>query len=251
MKKNGEETITPIKNMKIIQRNDFQNFTLDSVLLSDFVKINRKTKKILDIGTGCGIIALLLAQRSKAQITGIELHQTMAEIAKQNTKNNKFESQVKIINEDIKNYKNIFNCDEFDTIVTNPPYFEFTGEISQINSLEQLANARHNINLTIEEIIKISSYLLKNMGSFSIVFRSERLVEVLMLLQRYNLEPKRMKNCYTKWNENSKICLLEAIKDAKKGFCVEMPIFVYDKNGEKNKYIENLYKNSDIEIKNK
>ena len=187
MKKTGEETITPIKNMKIIQRNDFQNFTLDSVLLSDFVKINRKTKKILDIGTGCGIIALLLAQRSKAQITGVELQKTMAEIAERNVENNKFENQVKIINEDIKNYKNIFNRDEFDTIVTNPPYFEFTGDISQTNDLEQLANARHNINLSLEEIIKISSYLLKNMGSFSIVFRSERLVEVLALLQKYNL----------------------------------------------------------------
>ena len=81
MKKNGEETVTPIKSMKVIQRNDFQNFTLDSVLLADFVKINRKTKKILDIGTGCGIIALLLAQQSKAQITGIELQKIMAEIA--------------------------------------------------------------------------------------------------------------------------------------------------------------------------
>ena len=241
MKKTGEETITPIKNMKIIQRNDFQNFTLDSVLLSDFVKINRKTKKILDIGTGCGIIALLLAQRSKAQITGIELQKTMAKIAIRNIKINEFENQVKIINEDIKNYKNIFNRDEFDNIVTNPPYFEFTGDISQINDLEQLANARHNINLTLEEIIKISSYLLKNMGSFSIVFRSERLAEVLSLLQKCNLEPKRMKNCYTKWNENSKICLLEAIKDAKKGFSIEMPIFVYDENGRRSEYIENLY----------
>ena len=166
MKKNGEETVTPIKNMKIIQRNDFQNFTLDSVLLADFVKINRKTKKILDIGTGCGIIALLLSQRSKAQITGIELQETMAGIAIRNINGNKFETQVKIINQDIKNYKNIFNRDEFDTIVTNPPYFEFTGDISQTNNLEQLANARHNINLTLEEIIKISSYLLKNMGSF-------------------------------------------------------------------------------------
>ena len=249
MKKTGEETITPIKNMKIIQRNDFQNFTLDSVLLSDFVKINRKTKKILDIGTGCGIIALLLAQCSKAQITGIELQKTMAEIAERNVENNKFENQVKIINEDIKNYKNIFNRDEFDTIVTNPPYFEFTGDISQTNDLEQLANARNNIDLTLEEIIKISSYLLKNMGSFSIVFRSERLVEVLALLQKYKLEPKRMKNCYTKWNENSKICLLEAIKDAKKGFSIEMPIFVHDENRQKNEYIENLYKSSDLKIK--
>ena len=87
MKKTGEETNTPIKNMKIIQRNDFQNFTLDSVLLSDFVKINRKTKKILDIGTGCGIISILLAKRSKAKITGIEILETMAEIAKENVKN--------------------------------------------------------------------------------------------------------------------------------------------------------------------
>ena len=242
MKKNGEKTTTPIKDLKIIQRNDFQNFTLDSVLISDFVKINRKTKKILDIGTGCGIISILLAKRSKAKITGIEILETMAEIAKENVKNNGFYEQISIVNEDIKNYKKTFSEAQFDTIVTNPPYFEFTGDISQTNNLEQLANARHNINLTLEEIIKISSYLLKNMGSFSIVFRSERLVEVLSLLQKYNLEPKRMKNCYTKWNENSKICLLEAIKDAKKGFSIEMPIFVYDENGRRSEYVENLYK---------
>lgn len=242
MKKNGEKTTTPIKDLKIIQRNDFQNFTLDSVLISDFVKINRKTKKILDIGTGCGIISILLAKRSKAKITGIEILETMAEIAKENVKNNGFYEQISIVNEDIKNYKKIFSQAQFDTIVTNPPYFEFKGDFSQINDLEQLACARHNMNLTIEEIIKISAYLLKNMGSFSIVFRSERLIEILELLKKYNLEPKRMKNCYTKWNENAKICMIEAIKDANIGLLIEMPIFVYDKNGKKSEYIENLYK---------
>ena len=228
--------------MKIIQRNDFQNFTLDSVLISDFVKINRKTKKILDIGTGCGIISILLAKRSKAKITGIELLETMAEIAKENVKNNGFYEQISIVNEDIKNYKKIFSEAQFDAIVTNPPYFEFKGDFSQINDLEQLACARHNVNLTVEEIIKISAYLLKNMGSFSIVFRSDRLIEILELLKKYNLEPKRIKNCYTKWNENSKICMIEAIKDANSGLLIEMPIFVYDKNGKKSEYIENLYK---------
>lgn len=242
MKKNGEKTTTPIKDLKIIQRNDFQNFTLDSVLISDFVKINRKTKKILDIGTGCGIISILLAKRSKAKITGIEILETMAEIAKENVKNNGFYEQISIVNEDIKNYKKTFSEAQFDTIVTNPPYFEFKGDFSQINDLEQLACARHNVNLTVEEIIKISAYLLKNMGSFSIVFRSERLIEILELLKKYNLEPKRMKNCYTKWNENAKICMIEAIKDANIGLLIEMPIFVYDKNGKKSEYIENLYK---------
>ena len=242
MKKNGEKTTTPIKDLKIVQRNDFQNLTLDSVLISDFVKINRKTKKILDIGTGCGIISILLAKRSKAKITGIELLETMAEIAKENVKNNGFYEQISIVNEDIKNYKKTFSEAQFDTIVTNPPYFEFKGDFSQINDLEQLACARHNMNLTIEEIIKISAYLLKNMGSFSMVFRSERLIEILELLKKYNLEPKRIKNCYTKWNENSKICMIEAIKDANSGLLIEMPIFVYDKNGKKSEYIENLYK---------
>ena len=184
MKKNGEKTTTPIKDLKIIQRNDFQNFTLDSVLISDFVKINRKTKKILEIGTGCGIISILLAKRSKAKITGIEILETMAEIAKENVKNNGFYEQISIVNEDIKNYKKTFSEAQFDIIVTNPPYFEFKGDFSQINDLEQLACARHNVNLTVEEIIKISAYLLKNMGSFSIVFRSERLIEILELLKK-------------------------------------------------------------------
>ena len=106
MKKNGEETITSIKNMKIIQRNDFQNFTLDSVLLADFVKVNRKTKKILDIGTGCGIIALLLAQRSQAKIIGIELQKIMAKIARRNVENNLNKknsiNSIEIINDDRK-----------------------------------------------------------------------------------------------------------------------------------------------------
>ena len=81
MRKNGEETRTVLDGMEIIQRNDFQNFTLDSVLLGDFVKINRKTKKILDIGTGCGVISLILAKKSKAEIIGIELQEEMSEVA--------------------------------------------------------------------------------------------------------------------------------------------------------------------------
>ena len=88
-KKEGEETSVIIKGMEIIQRNDFQNFTLDSVLLADFVKINRKTKKILDIGTGCGIIPMLLGKKSQAEIIGIELQKEMSDIAEKNIKNNK------------------------------------------------------------------------------------------------------------------------------------------------------------------
>lgn len=239
IKKIGEETTTVIKRMKIIQRNDFQNFTLDTVLLADFTKINRKTKKILDIGTGCGIIPILLAEKSKAEIVGIELQKEMADIAERNVQN--YEERINIINDDIKNYQKIFKKDEFDCIVTNPPYFEFKGDINQINNSPQMSLARHNIDLTLEQIIKISAWLLKNSGHFSIVFRSERLVEVLKLLTENKLEPKRMRNCYTKRNQDAKICMLEAVKDADKGLKIEMPIYVYKENGEKTEYIKKLY----------
>ena len=242
MKKTGEETVTYLKNMKIIQRNDFQNFTLDSVLLADFLKINRKSKKILDIGTGCGIIPLLLSQRTTAEITGIEIYKEMSEIAKRNITNNNLQEKITIINEDIKNYRNMFKRDQFDIVVTNPPYFEFKGDVNQVNRLEQLAYARHNVNITLEEIIKISAFLLKNSGSFSLVFRSERLVEVLALLTEYKLEPKRLKICFTKRSGAAKISLIEAIKAAEKGLKIEPPLFVYDETGEKSEYIKNLYR---------
>ena len=242
MKKTGERTETMLKNMKIIQRNDFQNFTLDSVLIGDFVKINRKSKKILDIGTGCGIIALILANRSKAEIVGVELQEIMADIAKENVQNNELENRVKIMQGDIKNYREIFKRDEFDVVVTNPPYFEFKGDINQINDLEQLAMARHNIDLSIEKIVEASAFVLKNGGSFNMVFRVERLVEVFEIMRKYRLEPKRLTNIFTKQDGESKICLIEGIKDAEKGLKIENPIFVYDEKGKRSEYIEKLYK---------
>ncbi len=242
MKKTGERTETMLKNIKIIQRNDFQNFTLDSVLISDFVKINRKSKKILDIGTGCGIIALILANRSKAEIVGVELQEIMADIAKENVQNNELENRVKIMQGDIKNYREIFKRDEFDVVVTNPPYFEFKGDINQINDLEQLAMARHNVDLSLGEIVEASAFVLKNGGSFNMVFRVERLVEVFEIMRKYRLEPKRLTNIFTKQDGESKICLIEGIKDAEKGLKIENPIFVYDEKGKRIEYIENLYK---------
>lgn len=231
-----------LKNIKIIQRNDFQNFTLDSVLIGDFVKINRKSKKILDIGTGCGVIALILANRSKAEIVGVELQEIMADIAKENVQNNELGDRVKIKQGDIKNYREIFKRDEFDVVVTNPPYFEFKGDINQINDLDQLSKARHNVDLNLEEIIEASAFVLKNGGSFNMVFRVERLVEVFEIMRKYRLEPKRLINIFTKQDGESKICLIEGIKDAEKGLKIEKPIFVYDEKGKRSEYVDKLYK---------
>lgn len=244
MKKTGEEIKTKFRNMEIIQRNDYQNFTLDSVLVGENVKINRKTKKILDIGTGCGIIPIIISQKSKAKIVGIEIQETMVEIAKRNIINNNLEKQVEIIKGDIKEYKKIFKKDEFDIIVTNPPYFEYKGDINQVNKLEQLTLARHNLDITLEEIVESASYLLKNGGYFFIIFRSERLIEMLFLLKKYKIEPKKMINVYTKIEKNAKITLIEGIKGAEKGISIANPIYIYKENGEKTEYIKKIYDGS-------
>lgn len=255
MQKNVSEFITPINGFNIIQRNDFQHFTIDSVLLANFVKINRKTKKILDIGTGCGIIPILLSKKTKALITGIEIQDIMAEVSLRNVKNNNVD-RIKIICGDIKNYKMLFSESIFDVIVTNPPYFEYKGDKNQINDSYEKAIARHNFELSFQNIFESVKYLLKNKGSFFIVCRSDRMVETCNLLSQYKLEPKKIKFVYTspkdmkKIFENRadhntyshpKICLIEAIKDGEKGVIVENPIFVYNEKGVKSDFIKNLY----------
>ena len=228
MKKTGEEIPGSIDGLKIIQRNDHQNYTLDSRLLSDFCKINRHVKKILDIGTGNAILPLLLSQKSKAEITGIEILKISADLAVKNVELNKLSGRIKIIEGDIKRWSDYFTPSEFDQIITNPPFFKYDGNDKQINDLEQLSIARHEYNIKLEEIIQISSVLLKNRAYFTMVHRSERLVEILDLLVKYKLEPKRIRFCHTKKDTPAKILLVEAVKNAEKSLIIESPLILSD-----------------------
>ncbi len=226
MKKTGEETVSRLDDLEIIQRNDHQNYTLDSRLLSEFCRINRHVKKILDIGTGNGILPLLLSKKSKAEITGIEILKVSAELAEKNVNLNNLEERISIINGDIKKWEDYFRRDEFDQIITNPPFFKYDGNDAQINDLDQLVTARHEYNIKLEEIIEIASKLLKNNAYFTMVHRSERLVEILELLVKYGLEPKRLQFCHTKPGNPAKILLIEAVKNSEKGLKIEAPIIL-------------------------
>ncbi len=228
MKKTGEEIPGSIDGLKIIQRNDHQNYTLDSRLLSDFCRINRHVKKILDIGTGNAILPLLLSQKSKAEITGIEILKISADLAVKNVELNKLSGRIKIIEGDIKRWSDYFTPSEFDQIITNPPFFKYDGNDKQINDLEQLSIARHEYNIKLEEIIQISSVLLKNRAYFTMVHRCERLVEILDLLVKYKLEPKRIRFCHTKKDAPAKILLVEAVKNAEKSLIIESPLILSD-----------------------
>ena len=142
------------KNLKIYQDDDYFKFSLESILLPNFVTINLKDQKILDLCSGNAPIPLVLSTKTKKKIIGVELQKEIFTLAKKSIEINHLEDQITILNEDVKNLKNIFEGDTFDIITVNPPYFKTSGN-SYLNNNKIKTNARHEKSLTLEELIKI------------------------------------------------------------------------------------------------
>lgn len=216
------------KNLKILQDKEMFNFSLDSVLLPNFATINKNIKKILDIGTGNAPIPLILTKKTKAHITAVEIQKDVANLAKETVKMNKLEKQITIINEDIK--KIDFPPETFDLITCNPPYFKVKKE-SKINENDYKTFARHEVKLTIEDVLKLSRKILKNGGYISIVHRPERLIDILTIMRENNIEPKKIRFVYPKQNSESNILLIEGKKNGKSGLKILPPLFTHKENG--------------------
>jgi tRNA1(Val) A37 N6-methylase TrmN6 len=231
-----------IKDLKIIQRNDYFNFSLDTVLLSNFSTVNRTTKKILDIGTGNGAIPLLLSKKSTANITGVEIQDVSVDLAIRNILINKLEDRINIIHKDIKDIFEVLTKGSFDLVVSNPPFFKLDKNENQVNNLNSLSLARHEISINLEDVIRIASELLRNRGYFSIVHRTERLAEILFLFDKYSLGVKRIQFCYSKLNKESKTVLIEGIKNSDSTLKVLPPFFIHKENGEYTDRIKNIFK---------
>lgn len=227
-------------NIKIYQDSEWFNFSLDSILLSNFVNLKKTTKNILDIGTGNAVIPIILSTKTSAQITGIEIQKDIYELGLESIKYNKLEKQITLLHEDIKNYFLKEESDKYDLITCNPPYFKITDNSHQNDDIHKVI-ARHEISLCIEDTIKISKKLLKNGGSLVFVHRPERLVEILELLKKYHLEPKRIRFVYPKKKKEANILLIEAVKDGKPGIKIEDPLYTYDENGNYSEEIQTYF----------
>lgn len=166
------------------------SFSLDSVLLPNFVTIPTKTEKILDIGCGNAPISLILTTKTKAHITAVEIQKDVYELAKKSVMYNQLENQITVINEDINNLYHQIESDTYDIIVCNPPYFKISPN-SKFNENDYKTIARHELTLNLEDIMKISRKLLKNNGILALVHRPERLVEIIEEMRKNNIEPKK------------------------------------------------------------
>lgn len=206
---------------KIYQSKDYFKFSLDSILLANFVEFNFTDKLVLDLCTGNAPVPIILSENKKIKIYGFELQKEIYELAVKSIKVNQIDN-VEIINDDVKNSLNYFPGNNFDIVTCNPPYFKYTKN-SIINENEIKSIARHEIKITLEDIIKIATKQLKAKGKFYIVHRSDRLIEIINCLNKYNFGIKKLQFVYSSIDANSSMVLIEAKKDCKNDVKVLKP----------------------------
>ncbi|MFC7394713.1 tRNA1(Val) (adenine(37)-N6)-methyltransferase [Scopulibacillus cellulosilyticus] len=217
-------------NLKVIQSKDVFAFSLDAVLLAKFVYVPIQKGSLIDLCTGNGAIPLMLTTRTKGHITGIELQPKLHDMAKRSALLNHLEQQISFLCDDVKNAPERLGKHQFDIVTCNPPYFP-KHQASDRNINEHLAIARHEIFITLEEVIAVSSQLLKQKGKAAFVHRPERLMDIMMYMRKYHLEPKRIQFIYPKKGKPANILLIEGTKAGKEGLKVLPPVYVYDEQG--------------------
>lgn len=217
-------------NRKIYQNTDYFTFSLDSVMLSNFVTIKLRDKNILDLGTGNGVIPLILSLRTNKSIVGVELQKKLAILAKKSVKYNELENQISIVCSDMKAYVSRDTIENFDVITCNPPYFK-VNEKNYFNLQTEKTIARHEVSISLDEVVFVASKLLKNNGTFALVHRTERLLEIFDLFRQYKIEPKRVQFVYENLNKPSTLVLIEGTKNGKSGLKIESPFVLYRNDG--------------------
>lgn len=227
-------------NLKIVQDDQYFNFSLDSVLLPNFVSIKSKTKRILDLGTGNAPIPIILSTMTNAKIYGIEIQKDIYDLAMESLEINKLKDRITIINDNMKNLDKYFEVNSFDLIVSNPPYFKLN-EQSKINEIEQKTIARHEKEITLQELVSIAKKYLNNNGTFAIIHRTDRLIEIIEEFRKNNIEPKRVQFIYPKKNTESNMVLIEGRKNGNIGLKVLEPIIVHENNGDYKKEIKEIF----------
>lgn len=228
------------KNLKIVQDNEMFNFSLDSVLLPNFVTINKNITKILDIGCGNAPIPLILSTKTNAKIIGVEIQKESYELALESININNKQDQIEIINEDINELYKTIETDSFDVITCNPPFFKYN-ETSNINKNDYKTIARHEVKLNLNQLFNIAKKLLKNNGVIAIVHRPERFVEIIEEMKKNNIEPKRVQFVYPKKNIDSNIMLIEGSKNGKPGLKILPPIYTHLENGEYTEQVKKYF----------
>ena len=224
---------------RIIQNSRKFCFGMDAVLLSGFARV-KPGERALDLGTGTGIIPILLRGKTEGRdFTGLEIQEESADMARRSVAYNHLEESVSIVTGDIKEAAALFGAASFDVVTCNPPYM--TGNHGLVNPEQPKAVARHEILCTLEDVVGQTARVLRPGGRFYLVHRPFRLAGILTLLVRYKLEPKRMRLVYPFVDKEPNMVLIEALSGGKSRITVEKPLIVYKKQGVYTDEIYDIY----------
>lgn len=227
-------------NLKIVQNSNYFNFSLESVMIPRFCVL-KNNMKIIDFCTGNAPIPMILSTLTDSNIIGVELQKEIYNLAVQSVKINNLEDRITLLNMNVLDIFNVYESDSFDLITCNPPYFR-VNEFSNLNNNMIKSIARHEIEIKLEDICRISKKLLKNNGSLVLVHRTDRLSEIINMLLKYNLQPKRIRFLYPKELENSNLVLIDARKNGNIGLKVLPPLICHNMDGSYTKEVLDMFR---------
>ena len=224
---------------RIIQDPERFCFGMDAVLLSGFCTI-RAGEDVLDIGTGTGILPILLQAKTEGRhFTGIEIQEDSADMARRSVEMNGLSEKIEILNADIRCGSDFFKPGSFHVVVSNPPYMIGTHGLKC--EQESMTIARHEVCCTLDDVVKEGSRVLKDKGRFYMIHRPFRLVEIFETFRKYHLEPKRMRMIHPFVNKEPNMVMIEAVKDGRARLQVEKPLIVFESKGKYTREIADLY----------
>lgn len=245
LKENERIDDLEFNDLKIIQNTQGFCFGIDSILLSNFAKNIKKYSKIIDLGTGTGIINILLSAKTNAtELIGVEIQKDVADMAKRSVELNNLNHKIKILNNNILELKNIYKNNSFDVVVSNPPYKKLNTGL--INKNDRKMISRHEITASLNDFIHIASYLLKDYGEFFMVHRPERLVDIFSIMREEKIEPKKIQFVYPNKNKKANLVLIKGVKKGNAFLEYDNNLYIYDTNDNYTNEILKIYNKGDI-----
>jgi tRNA1Val (adenine37-N6)-methyltransferase len=224
----GDETLDALfgGDLRLYQKKQGYRFSIDSILLADFATI-RSRNKVIDLGTGNGIVPLILAYRySSILVTGVEIQRQMADRAARNIRLNGYEDRIVIAQMDIASIGERFKPESFDSVICNPPYRQASSGRLNLASEKQIA--RHELKATLDDFVRAAAFLLKNKGCFACIQLGDRTVDLVSAMRSAGLEPKRLRTVHAFSEAKASMVLVEAVKRGRKGVDILPPLILYD-----------------------
>ncbi len=239
LKENEKIEDLQCKGLKIIQNKKWFCFGMDAVLLTNYCDI-KNNSSIVDLGTGTGIIPILLSgKKNYSKAYAIEIQQEVAEMAKRSVLLNDLQDKIEVLNIDLKDILNYLEPNSFDAVISNPPYKLNNSGI--INPLDKKAISRHEIMCSLEDVISTAGSLLKQYGRFYMVHRPDRLADIMCLLRKYRLEPKQIRFVHPRAKEKPNMVLIRASKNGNPELKFDSPLYIYDEDGKYTKDVYDIY----------